>query len=124
MTNWYGAIDQGTTSSRFIVYKLLDGLRPERISIARCPVKMDCPYPGWAQQDPLEILASVNECIVEVAEDIKRRFGMSLKDCLTAIGITNQRETTVAWNSSTGKPLSPAIRTKKLCVIYPHNMHV
>lgn len=103
--NWVGAVDQGTTSSRFIVF---DENR-KTISMAQEPVTLSTPKPGWAEQDAGELLASVSKCIRRVKDDIEARYGIgSLGECLKGVGITNQRETSIAWDKE-GKPIGPAI---------------
>lgn len=61
------------------------------------------------EQNPGEIIDSVNECIDEVCRNITARFGRHPNELIKAIGIANQRETTVAWNRETGNPLHNAI---------------
>jgi glycerol kinase len=100
MHDYIGAIDQGTTSSRFIIFD-----RNGRIvSSAQKEHDQIFPRPGWVEHDPIEILRRVEEVI---------SLAMQAKDLrpsdLAAIGITNQRETTVLWSKSTGKPAYNAI---------------
>ncbi len=64
---WYGAIDQGTTSTRFIIYDLV---KRKQIALARRPVRTVSKHPGWAEQDPIDILRSVCECIDEVSQHL------------------------------------------------------
>ncbi len=100
MAGYIGAIDQGTTSSRFIVFD-----RSGRIvSTAQKEHEQIYPRPGWVEHNPEEILARTYEVIKE-AMDAK---GIRPND-LAAIGITNQRETTVVWNRKTGKPVCNAL---------------
>ncbi|XP_051119758.1 glycerol kinase-like [Andrographis paniculata] len=104
-----GAIDQGTTSTRFIIYD-----RSARVIAShQVEVKQFYPQSGWVEHDPMEILESVRTCI---AKAVEKSVGKGLK----AIGVTNQRETTVVWSRSTGLPLYNAIvwmdvRTSSIC---------
>ncbi len=100
MSNYIGAIDQGTTSTRFIVFD-----RPGRISaIAQKEHEQIFPQPGWVEHDPNEIWRRTTEVI----EEAMQQKGLQPKD-LAAIGITNQRETTIVWNRKTGHPIYNAI---------------
>ena len=99
-SNYIGAIDQGTTSTRFIVFD-----RSGRISaIAQKEHEQILPKPGWVEHDPNEIWRRTTE-VIEEAMQQKR---LQPKD-LAAIGITNQRETTVVWNRKTGHAIYNAI---------------
>jgi glycerol kinase len=95
-----GALDQGTTSTRFMVF---DARGRE---VARHQVEHDqiLPQPGWVEHDPLQIAGRVNESIAGAMN----AGGLTAGD-LAAIGITNQRETTVVWNPKTGRPWYNAI---------------
>ncbi|MGA2144871.1 MAG: glycerol kinase GlpK [Bryobacteraceae bacterium] len=100
MPNYVGAIDQGTTSTRFIVFD-----RSGRIvSVAQKEHEQIYPKPGWVEHDAEEIWRRTEEVIGEAMA----AAGLSRTD-LAAIGITNQRETTVVWNRKTGKPVHNAI---------------
>jgi glycerol kinase len=100
MTAYLGAIDQGTTSTRFIVFD-----RSGRIvSVAQKEHEQIYPKPGWVEHDPDEIWRRTEEVIQEAME----KHGLRAKD-LAAIGITNQRETTLVWNRRTGRPAYNAI---------------
>ena len=100
MKNYIGAIDQGTTSTRFIVFD-----QSARIAaVAQKEHEQIFPRPGWVEHDPLEILRRTQEVVAEALE----QRGLSASD-LAAIGITNQRETTVLWERKTGKPVANAI---------------
>ncbi|XP_047332522.1 glycerol kinase [Impatiens glandulifera] len=110
-----GSIDQGTTSTRFIIYD-----RNLRI-IGSHQVEFTQFYPeaGWVEHDPMEILESVRICITK-ALDKATADGHNVDSGLKAIGLTNQRETTVVWSKSTGLPLYNAIvwmdvRTSSIC---------
>ena len=89
MANYIGAIDQGTTSTRFIVFD-----RSGRIvTTAQKEHEQIYPKPGWVEHNPEEIWARTQEVI---AEALKAK-NLTAKD-LAGVGITNQRETTVVWN--------------------------
>lgn len=100
MTKYVGAIDQGTTSSRFIVFDKAGNI----VSVAQKEHKQIYPKPGWVEHDPLEILHNTNEVIGAALA----RADLSASD-LVSVGITNQRETTVLWDKETGKPLYNAL---------------
>ncbi len=95
-----GAIDQGTTSTRFLVVDE-DG---SVVAAAQRPHAQHLPRPGWVEHDAAEILENVMTCISEALSEADLAAGD-----LAAIGITNQRETLVAWDRLTGCPLAPAI---------------
>jgi glycerol kinase len=100
VSSYIGAIDQGTTSTRFIVFD-----RSGRIvSVAQREHEQIYPRPGWVEHDPEEIWRRTEEVIGEAM----RRRALEPKD-LAGIGITNQRETTVLWNRRTEKPVTNAI---------------
>src|SRR5208282_2020342 len=100
MASYIGAIDQGTTSSRFIVFD-----RSGRIvSTAQREHEQIYPQPGWVEHDPEEIWRRTTEVI----EEAMVARGLRPED-LAAIGITNQRETTVVWHRKSGKPVYNAI---------------
>ena len=100
MASYIGAIDQGTTSSRFIVFD-----RSGRIvSSAQKEHEQIYPKPGWVEHDPEEIWRRTDGVIQEAME----ARGLRPED-LAAIGITNQRETTVVWHRKSGKPVYNAI---------------
>jgi glycerol kinase len=100
VTAYLGAIDQGTTSTRFIVFD-----RSGRIvSAAQKEHEQIFPRPGWVEHDPDEIWRRTQEVIVEAM----RAKGLRPQD-LAAIGITNQRETAIVWNRKTGRPVYNAL---------------
>ncbi|HZD31519.1 MAG TPA: FGGY family carbohydrate kinase, partial [Candidatus Angelobacter sp.] len=100
MADYVGAIDQGTTSTRFIVFS-----RGGRIvATAQHEHRQIYPQPGWVEHSPAEIWARTQEVIAEALQST----GLAAKD-LAAVGITNQRETTVVWNRKTGQPVYNAI---------------
>eukprot|EP01067_Filipodium_phascolosomae_P008562 Filipodium_phascolosomae@DN7330_c0_g1_i1.p1 len=95
-----GAIDQGTQSTRFVLYDKELNVVAE----AQNPHEQFYPNPGWCEHDAEEIWKSTLKCI---SEAIDKTAGKNI--VIDAIGITNQRETTVAWNKTTGKPLAKAL---------------
>jgi len=100
VTAYLGAIDQGTTSTRFIVFD-----RSGRIvSVAQKEHQQIFPKPGWVEHDPDEIWRRTKEVIAEAMD----ANGLRPRD-LAAIGITNQRETTIVWNRKTGRPAYNAL---------------
>lgn len=105
------SLDQGTTSSRAIVFNHVG----EIVSVAQKEFTQIFPQPGWVEHDPVEIWSSQ----VTVATEAILKAGLSAKD-IAAIGITNQRETTIVWDKKTGKPIHNAIvwqdrRTASYC---------
>ncbi|KAF1991932.1 glycerol kinase [Aulographum hederae CBS 113979] len=98
-----GAIDQGTTSSRFLIFDK-DGTP---VASHQIEFKQIYPHSGWHEHDPAELISSVQQCIDEAVK-IFLRLGHSL-DAIKSVGITNQRETTVCWDKQTGEPLYNAI---------------
>ncbi|WP_028031635.1 glycerol kinase GlpK [Gemmobacter nectariphilus] len=94
------AIDQGTTSTRAIVFDA--ALRP--VASAQQEFAQHFPAPGWVEHDPLDLWSSA----AATARAAIERAGLSAGD-ISAIGITNQRETTLLWDRATGKPLHNAI---------------
>jgi glycerol kinase len=94
------ALDQGTTSSRSILFDVTG--RP--VATAQREFTQHYPAPGWVEHDADEIWATQSATIAEVLA----RAGAAPRD-LAAIGITNQRETTVLWDRATGRPVAPAI---------------
>ena len=97
---YVGAIDQGTTSTRFMVF----GRQGEILSSAQLEHRQIFARPGWVEHDALEIWANTGKVI----EAALAQAGLGAKD-LVAVGITNQRETTVLWDRRSGKPLYNAI---------------
>ena len=94
------ALDQGTTSSRCILFNH----EGEICSVAQREFTQHYPQPGWVEHDPLEIWSTQLGVLVEAAGGI----GVDLSD-VAAIGITNQRETTIVWDKETGRPIYNAI---------------
>jgi glycerol kinase len=105
------ALDQGTTSSRAIVFDASGAI----VAVAQKEFQQFYPQAGWVEHDPAEILSSQMSCAVEALA----RAGAQARD-IAAIGITNQREKVIVWERATGKPIHPAIvwqdrRTGALC---------
>ncbi len=105
------AMDQGTTSSRAILFDRNGHIQ----QAAQKEFTQIFPQPGWVEHDPDEIWSSQ----IEVASEAIAQAGISSRD-IAAIGITNQRETTVVWDRKTGKPICNAIvwqdrRTASIC---------
>jgi glycerol kinase len=105
------ALDQGTTSSRAIVFDRAGAIK----AVAQKEFTQLFPQPGWVEHDPNEIWATQ----IAVASEAIARAGLQAGD-IAAIGITNQRETTVVWDRASGEPIANAIvwqdrRTAGLC---------
>src|ERR1700683_2242555 len=94
------ALDQGTTSSRAILFDETGAIR----AVAQKEFQQFYPQAGWVEHDPDEILASQFSCAAEALA----KAGAAARD-VAAIGITNQRETVIVWERSTGRPIHPAI---------------
>ncbi|XP_025991427.1 glycerol kinase isoform X1 [Solenopsis invicta] len=99
-----GAIDEGTSSARFLVFAADTA---EVLTYHQVSISQTCPKEGWVEQDALEILRAVRECLKQTVFNL-RQLTIDPAD-IVAIGITNQRETTVVWDSITGEPLYNAI---------------
>lgn len=105
------ALDQGTTSSRAVIFDHNQNI----VSLSQREFKQIYPQPGWVEHDPREIWATQSSTLTEVLA----QSGIT-SDEIAAIGITNQRETTIVWNKETGKPIYNAIvwqcrRTTGIC---------
>lgn len=105
------ALDQGTTSSRCILFNEKGLIQ----SVSQKEFTQIYPKAGWVEHDPMEILATQ----IEVTKEAMEKLNVTAED-IAAIGITNQRETTVVWNKNTGKPVYNAIvwqcrRTSEFC---------
>jgi len=105
------ALDQGTTSSRAILFDQAGSIA----AVAQKEFQQFYPQAGWVEHDPMEILTSQMACAVEALGKV----GARPRD-IAAIGITNQRETVIVWDRATGKPIHPAIvwqdrRTADFC---------
>ncbi|KAK1395940.1 Glycerol kinase [Heracleum sosnowskyi] len=110
-----GSLDQGTTSTRFIIYDH----NAKVVGSHQVEFTQFYPQAGWVEHDPMEILESVRTCMTKAIEKATAD-GHDVEKGLKAIGITNQRETTVIWSKSTGAPLHNAIvwmdvRTTSIC---------
>jgi glycerol kinase len=111
MNHFLLALDQGTTSSRAVLFNE----KAELISIAQQEFTQHFPQPGWVEHDPMEIWESQRA----VMQQVVAQSGIDPRQ-IAAIGITNQRETTLVWDRETGKPIYPAIvwqdrRTATIC---------
>ena len=111
MKRYIAALDQGTTSSRCILFDREQNI----IGSAQRELTQIYPRPGWVEQDPMEIWSTQYSVLTEVLA----QTGVAPEE-LAAIGITNQRETTIVWDRETGRPVSNAIvwqcrRTAPLC---------
>ncbi|MDX2001511.1 MAG: glycerol kinase GlpK [Chitinophagales bacterium] len=105
------ALDQGTTSSRAIIFDRAGKI----INVAQKEFNQIYPKPGWVEHDPLEIWQSQ----LATAKEVLQKCNLSAAD-IDSIGITNQRETTVVWDKTNGKPIYNAIvwqdkRTAPIC---------
>jgi glycerol kinase len=100
MADYIGALDQGTTSTRFIIFDRAGKI----VSSAQQEHEQIYPNPGWVEHDPEEIWRRTQAVIGEAMQ-----AGALAEDDVAAIGITNQRETTVVWNKKCGKPVYNAI---------------
>ena len=100
MPNYIGAIDQGTTSTRFIVFDRAG----KTMACAQKEHRQIYPQPGWVEHDAEEIWQRTQEVMAEAMQQAR----LQARD-MAAIGITNQRETTVVWNCKSGKPLANAL---------------
>ena len=113
MPRFVGAIDQGTTSTRFMVFNRAG----EVVAVHQLEHEQIYPQPGWVEHDPLEIWQRTQDVI----QGALAQASLSVQN-LAAVGITNQRETTLVWDCKTGQPLHNAIvwqdtRTAEICKI-------
>ncbi len=111
MPTYLLAIDQGTTSSRAIVFTQQGDI----VAVAQQEFRQHFPRDGWVEHDAMEIW----ESSLQVCRDAVRQAGIEAKD-IAGIGITNQRETTIIWDRATGRPIHRAIvwqdrRTAAIC---------
>ena len=111
MANYVGALDQGTTSNRFIIFDHSGNI----VGLDQKEHEQIFPKPGWVEHDPVEIWQNTRDVI----RGALANAGLAGSD-LAAVGITNQRETTVIWDKNTGKPFSNAVvwqctRTDEIC---------
>ena len=111
MKKYILSLDEGTTSARAILFDRESNI----VSMAQHEFPQIYPKAGWVEQDPMDIYAnqyaSLTECIAKSGVDTAE---------IAAVGITNQRETVIAWNKTTGKPVYNAIvwqcrRTADIC---------
>ena len=100
MRRFVGAIDQGTTSTRFMVFDRAGQV----VASSQCEHRQIFPQPGWVEHDAREIWRNTERVIATALETAGLAAGN-----LAAVGITNQRETTVLWNRLTGEPLHAAL---------------
>ena len=100
MSSFVGAIDQGTTSTRFIVFDQAGNI----VASAQQEHPQIFPQPGWVEHAPMDIARNTDAVIAQALQSAK----LTAKD-LVAIGITNQRETTMIWDRRTGEPLHNAL---------------
>ncbi|XP_043928318.1 glycerol kinase isoform X2 [Protopterus annectens] len=98
------AIDQGTSSTRFLVF---NASTSELLSHHQVEIEQKFPKEGWVEENPKEILQSVYECIDKTCEKLSQ-LNIKISN-IKAIGVSNQRETTVVWDRLTGEPLYNAI---------------
>ncbi|MEA3327056.1 MAG: glycerol kinase GlpK [Chloroflexota bacterium] len=111
MAKYAVAIDQGTTSTRFMIFDHKGAV----VGVDQKEHEQIYPKPGWVEHDPLEIWQATQDVIKGAIE----KYKIDIKD-IAACGITNQRETTIVWEKATGKPIHNAIvwqdtRTDKIC---------
>ncbi|MCC8357857.1 MAG: glycerol kinase GlpK [Oscillospiraceae bacterium] len=111
MNGYVIALDQGTTTSRAIIFDVKGNI----VSLEQYPFPQHYPHPGWVEHDPGDILGTQLHALGAAFE----RSGLSRAD-IAAIGITNQRETTIVWDRKTGEPIYNAIvwqcrRTAPIC---------
>jgi glycerol kinase len=111
MSTYIGAIDQGTTSTRFMLFDRAGKV----VAVDQKEHRQIYPQPGWVEHDALEIWARTQEVIAGAL----KKSGIDASD-IAAIGVTNQRETTVVWDKQAGRPIHNAIvwqdtRTDAIC---------
>ncbi len=111
MSKYVGAVDQGTTSTRFMIFDHGGKV----IGVDQMEHEQIYPKPGWVEHNPMEIWARTQDVI----SGALAKAGLSASD-LAAVGVTNQRETTVVWDKATGEPIYNAIvwqdtRTDQIC---------
>ncbi len=111
MSRYIAAVDQGTTSTRCILFNY----QGEIVALSQKEHRQIYPRPGWVEHDPLEIWNATQE----VCRQVLQKGGAAPGE-IAAVGVTNQRETTLIWDRHTGQPFYPAIvwqdtRTKSIC---------
>nr|CAD7588888.1 unnamed protein product [Timema genevievae] len=99
-----GVIDQGTEIARFVVFAAQS---VREVASHSLKITLRCPREGWVEQDPMELIGAVRECIGKTVQTLQRLAVDPAN--MVAIGLTNQRETTVVWDRTTGEPLYNAI---------------
>lgn len=103
-TQLVGAIDQGTSSTRFLLFSAKGRI----VASAQMEHEQIYPHPGWHEHDPQVLWSNTQACIAAVCHRLQDKVELN-RESLAALGITNQRETTLAWNRVTGKPYYHAI---------------
>ncbi|OBZ91088.1 Glycerol kinase [Choanephora cucurbitarum] len=103
MPQFIGSIDQGTTSTRFVIFNE----KGQIVTFHQMEFEQSYPQPGWVEHDPYELLDSVHTCIEHAISKLAL-MGYDASD-IKCIGLTNQRETLITWDALTGHPLYPAI---------------
>ncbi len=111
MAKYVGAVDQGTTSTRFMIFDHKGAV----VGYDQKEHEQIYPKPGWVEHNPLEIWQATQDVIKGALE----KLHIDIKE-IAAVGVTNQRETTVVWEKATGKPVYNAIvwqdtRTDQIC---------
>ena len=111
METYIAALDQGTTTSRAILFNS----RGEIVAKAQYPFRQIFPLPGWVEHDPMEIWATTSRALAEAVDTAHID-----PKAIAGIGITNQRETAILWDRRTGQPVYNAIvwqcrRTAEIC---------
>ena len=111
MAKYVGAVDQGTTSTRFMIFDH----KGQVVSVDQKEHEQIYPKPGWVEHNPMEVWERTQEVIAGAL----KKGGIDPKE-IAAVGVTNQRETTVVWEKATGKPVYNAIvwqdtRTDQIC---------
>ena len=100
MQKYIMALDQGTTSSRCILFNKKGEIK----SVSQREFPQIYPHPGWVEHDPMEIWSTQ----IGVAQEVLHKVNLTYRN-IAAIGITNQRETCVIWDAETGEPVCNAI---------------
>ena len=111
MRDFIAAIDQGTTSTRFVIFDHSGRV----VALDQSEHRQIYPQPGWVEHDPIEILQNTHRVIDRAISKAK----INTRD-IVAVGVANQRETTVIWDRATGKPIHNALvwqdtRTAEIC---------
>lgn len=111
MPQYIAALDQGTTSTRCMLFDHGGHV----VAVSQMEHRQIYPRPGWVEHDPIEVW----DCVQRVVAEVLSTHGVSARD-IAAVGLTNQRETTVVWERSTGNPVCNAIvwqdtRTDLIC---------